>query len=231
MEIVRHLAGSVMPASCLLCGSMGPGALCAGCLSDLPHAGNACPACGAKQPTEDLCGRCLKRKPPYDRVIAAYDYSYPVDYLIRALKYRQSLLVARVLAPALAERARNLSGKDLQALLPVPLHRERLYRRGFNQSVEIAKRLGREVNIPIDTRLLRRHRATQEQALLGPLERRRNLRAAFSLNRDNPYQSVAIVDDVITTGTTASELARLLRRTGTKEIQIWALARATSSQE
>lgn len=229
MEIVRHLAGAVMPASCLLCEEPGPGALCAGCFFDLPHAGKTCPACGAKQPAEDLCGRCLTSKPAYNRVIAAYDYSYPVDYLIRAFKYRQSLLVAKALTPALAERTRSLCPDAPQVLLPVPLHSGRLYRRGFNQSLEIARRLAREPGIPIDTRLLRRHRATQEQALLGPPERRRNLRAAFSLNRENQYQSVAIVDDVMTTGSTASELARLLRRTGTKEIQIWVLARATPS--
>jgi len=116
-----------------------------------------------------------------------------------------------------------------QALLPVPLHYSRLYQRGFNQSLELTKRLARELTLPVDARLLQRHRATREQAQLGPKERRRNLRAAFSLKRANPYQSAAIVDDVITTGTTAAELARLLRRSGTKQIQIWALARANSN--
>ncbi|MEX2525561.1 MAG: ComF family protein [Gammaproteobacteria bacterium] len=228
MEIVRQLFGAVMPVSCLLCGAPEPqsGTLCSGCLADLPGSGVACPSCGAKQTTTDLCGRCQNRKPPYDQILSAYEYAYPVDNLIRAFKYRNTLIVAKSLTPALAERVRGQSRNTPQAMLPVPLHFGRLCRRGFNQSQEIARRLKGELGIPIDDRLLRRHKATREQALLAPRERRRNLRAAFSLNRGNPYRSVAIVDDVFTTGATVSELARLLRRTGTKEIQVWVLARA-----
>ncbi len=231
MEIVRQLLGAVMPGSCLLCGAPEPksGTLCSGCLLDLPPAGTACPGCGSHQAAEDLCGRCQNRGPPFDRVVAAYDYAFPVDRLIHAFKYRKTLLVAKALTPVLAERIRGEPENVPRILLPVPLHGSRLYQRGFNQSLEIAKHLARELDMPMDAHLLRRHRATLEQARLGPGERRRNLRAAFSLKRNNPYRSVAIVDDVITTGATASELARLLRRSGTKEIQVWALARASNN--
>lgn len=233
MNIIRELASRVMPAACLLCGDR-PGAgglLCQECLADLPGLDGACPACGRPRPGSTPCGPCLQRRPIHDRLIAAYRYQFPVDDLIRGFKYHGRLGICDALAPALARGIDDRLGSHLpQVMLPVPLHRWRLYRRGFNQSLEIARRLNRSLGIPIDTRLLRRHRATREQARLGPAERRRNLRRAFVLNGECTYDCVAIVDDVVTTGATVTELARLLRRHGVKEIQVWALARTAGEQ-
>lgn len=230
VAIVRQLTERIMPAACLLCG--GPardgGVLCPDCLADLPHTGPACPACGAPQMTMQPCGRCQAGSPPCDRTLAAFQYAAPVDQMIHSFKYRGSLLAARALTPALGELIRRHADPLPQIMLPVPLHRTRLCRRGFNQSLEIARALQRhpDIDIGIDAGLIRRHRATREQARLDPAERRRNLKNAFLLTRPCDYHSVAIIDDVITTGTTAGELAQLLRRAGVKHIQVWALARA-----
>lgn len=229
MEIVRQLAGRIIPAVCFLCGAEKPrsGLLCRGCLTDLPRTRIGCPVCGVEQSTAIACGRCQRRPPPYDCVITAYRYTAPIDRLIWAFKFQHTLLAGRALTPALAERVRMQCRRPPQAMIPVPLHWRRLYRRGFNQSLEIARDLQRSLAVDIDTRLVRRRRATREQARLAPKERRRNLRKAFALRRiREEIESVAIVDDVITTGTTVAELAWLLRQAGVKEIHVWALARA-----
>ena len=218
-----------MPAACLLCGGPAPysGVLCPDCLADLPHTGPSCPACGAPQISTEPCGRCQAGSPPCDRTLAAFHYTPPVDQMIRSFKYRGSLPAARGLTPALGELIRCHAGPLPRIMLPVPLHRTRLCRRGFNQSLEIARALQRHLHIGIDTGLVRRHRATREQARLEPAERRRNLKNAFILTRPCDYDSVAIIDDVITTGTTVGELARVLRKAGVKEIHVWALAIAS----
>ena len=110
-------------------------------------------------------------------------------------------------------------------ILPVPLHHRRLKARGFNQSLECARFIARRLNIPIDTQSVKRIKHTPPQMEL-PLEvRRRNIRGAFAVSQASYSQHVAVVDDVVTTGSTVNELARMLRRAGVKHIQVWSCAR------
>jgi ComF family protein len=158
--------------------------------------------------------------------VAPFRYRYPLDVLIRELKYHDRLACVRFLGGALADEVRARRSDLPERLLPVPLHWRRCIARGFNQSLEIARVVGARLNIPVDRGIVRRVRATPAQAGLPAAERRRNLRNAFLVAKVPPCKRVAIVDDVVTTGATAREISRALRRAGIEDVQIWAVARA-----
>ena len=228
MEIVRQLIAAIMPGSCLLCGvdvARQEHLLCTRCAADLPASGSGCYVCGAALPRELVCGSCLARPPAFDHVVSAYAYRYPIDHLIKNLKYRQQLVVTRALAQGLVQRIRQEGETLPDCLLPVPLHPLRLVRRGYNQAEEIARVVGRELGVAVAGNLVRRQRYTREQSRLLLSARRRNLRHAFALRRSPQCRHIAIVDDVLTSGATAGELARLLRRAGVERIDVWVLAR------
>jgi ComF family protein len=110
--------------------------------------------------------------------------------------------------------------------VPVPLHRRRQTVRGYNQAVEIARPLSRRIDCRLDTGLLVRERATREQSSLSARERRRNVAGAFRLRRSPDFEHGIVVDDVVTTGATSREVARLLRDAGCRRVSVLAAARA-----
>ena len=221
----------LFPGQCRLCGAATPDAreLCPDCRRDLPWLETVCSRCGHPlpgRPEGSWCGHCQRDTPAFDVTQALFRYQQPVDYLIKGLKFSGELAIARLLARLLAERvaARSESLPDL--LLPVPLHPARLRERGFNQATQLARRLGRELDIPVSCRLCRRIRHTQPQSLLPVRKRRKNLRNAFSVRGELPAAHVAIVDDVMTSGHTAGELARVLKQAGAGYVEVWVIARA-----
>ena len=113
-----------------------------------------------------------------------------------------------------------------ELVIPVPLHPTRYRHRGFNQSIEIAKTVAKELNIPLDLNSCSRHRDTPHQIALPAKLRRKNMKNAFLVQKMIPAQHVAIIDDVMTTGTTANELASVLKAAGVIHIDIWVCARA-----
>jgi ComF family protein len=219
------------PPTCLLCGD--PGAahrdLCAPCATALPYNRHPCPRCGAAlnetAPGDSLCGRCQKERPQYDATIAPLLYQDPVRYLIRALKFGGRHPCARLLGTLLAEPIATLSERP-ERIIPVPLHPKRYRQRGFNQAMEIARPIARRLKIPLDPTACSRTRNTPPQARLTAKERKRNLSDAFTIKKGFAAEHIALVDDVITTGATVNELARALRKTGIKRIDVWACARA-----
>lgn len=213
---------------CLLCGAAcaWDEGLCPPCQADCPRCGPACRRCGDPLPRTAVCGACLLDPPAFDFLVAPFRYRYPLDALIRGLKYRDRLAYVRFLGGALAEEVRARRLQLPECLLPVPLHWRRCIARGFNQSLEIAKVVGTRLAIPVDRGIVRRVRATPAQAGLPAKQRRRNLRGAFLVLQDPPWKRVAIVDDVVTTGATARAISRVLRRAGIEEVQVWAIARA-----
>jgi ComF family protein len=218
----------LFPSTCTLCGAAGElhRDLCAGCAGDLPYNAPCCSLCAAPLPQEGVCGRCLRHPPPYDAAFALCRYAAPVDRLIVGLKFHGRLGLSRLLGELMAE-AIAASGRGLPELLvPVPLHGSRLRRRGFNQALEIARPLGRSLGIPVDYRCCERVRATAAQTGLSAVDRRRNVKGAFRAIKDMEGRSIALVDDVVTTGNTAAELARALRQAGAKRIEVWSCARS-----
>ena len=219
----------LLPPACVLCGARADiDGLCAGCGSALPRLVKpVCRTCAAPIPGGETCGRCLGRAPRFDRVVAALQYAHPADALIRRLKYSGQLACARPLAATLAEALEREPYPDL--VLPMPLARERLAERGFNQSLEIARLACREFGLEIRTGLARRVRAGAPQTTLPWKERARNVRGAFACDADLTGLRIAVVDDVLTTGATLDELARVLKRRGAREVVGWMTARTVST--
>jgi ComF family protein len=178
-----------------------------------------------------LCGECLRRPPDYQHSVIPFLYAPPLTYLIKQMKFHRRLDLARgvgrLMADYLAERPDALP----EVMIPVPLHPRRMRRRGYNQALELARPLASVLDLPIDTRMVRRQRATAEQSHLEMPLRRRNVQKAFVLNRQRPYRHVAIVDDVVTSGHTVNELARVLRLAGVERVDVWSCCRATGREE
>lgn len=215
------------PPVCLLCGAPGQESLdlCQGCQAALPHNPIACWHCGIPLETPGICGRCQQRPPSFDMVVAPYQYQAPMEPLITGLKFHGQLSHAPLLATLLAKgvKARLLPIPEM--LLPVPMHPQRLRQRGFNQALEIARELSRQTAIPLRWDFLRRCRPTPPQSGLDERARRRNLRNAFQLTDNTVYRHVALVDDVMTTGSTVETLAQLLKQHGTDTVSVWVCAR------
>lgn len=207
---------------------------CHGCLSDLPRVIQPCSQCGVgintggNNLTENLrCGPCLTRPPGYDRVVSAFAYAAPVRQLISQFKYQRQLAIGTMLSEILTARVLESIPSPVDAILPVPLHPSRLRQRGFNQAVELARPVARALNRPLLLSQVQRQKNTPEQSSLSGKQRRNNLKQAFAIHEPIPYRSVAIVDDVMTTGSTVGELCSLLKRHGVNYVEVWCIARAT----
>ena len=219
------LAARLIPPVCLLCGDRARfDGLCPGCRDSLPElSSQRCPVCAVPNQTADLCGRCLQQQPAYDRVVATHLYDFPVNVLVHGLKYRGNLACARPLAAALVAALDAEPYPDL--VIPMPLSPARLRSRGFNQAMELARLAQREFGFRIAAHGCRRIRDSVPQAALPWKERARNVRGAFGCDLDLAGKSVAVVDDVLTTGATLNELAVTLKRQGADKVVGWIVAR------
>ncbi|NWL75799.1 amidophosphoribosyltransferase [Pseudomonas taiwanensis] len=218
--------------ACLLCHAPGDVLpICSGCEAELPWLSGHCSICALPLPTHGLpCGDCLKRPPPFTRVEAPWRYGFPVDSLITRFKHQGNWPQGRLLGELLARHLAHAFNEGLprpRALLPVPLAAPRLRRRGFNQAQMLGRWLSEELHIPLQEGWLQRIEDGPPQQGLDAAERRRNLRRAFALDvlADVKDQHLALVDDVLTTGTTAHFLARLLKRAGALRVDVYCLAR------
>jgi ComF family protein len=217
--------GSLFEQDCLLCAGVSDGALlCSACAGDLPrNAGACCPRCAL--PTNgETCARCLKSPPPFDATLAAFRYEFPVDKLMLAFKYGHRLALAAFFGEQIAARCAGLAA-DL--IVPLPLHRERLRERGFNQALEIARPVAAALALPIAATLCVRTRPTPAQAGLPLRERIRNMRAAFHCTTDLSGVRIVLVDDVMTTGASLAECARTLKLHGAAAVTLLVVARAS----
>ena len=211
---------------CLLCTApSGAHMLCADCHSSLPHIARACPRCAAPS-ADEICGECLKQVPAFDHTRAALEYAFPSDKLIQALKYGGQLALAKLFGELLYASLRATPMPDL--ILPMPLHPARLKQRGFNQALEIAKVLSKRFDIPLATHIAQRVVDTTPQASLPMDARHKNVKNAFACNHPLASQHIALVDDVMTSGATLNELAKVLKRAGAARVDVWVVARATT---
>jgi ComF family protein len=220
----------LLPPVCALCGEASDNAqdICLDCRHLLRRNRPACERCGVPLPAEvGLCGSCQSSPPLFDITRSAYVYDHPLDILIQRFKFQGELVLARLLGELLTEAIVATPAATLpQALIPVPLHQRREQQRGYNQARELAAVLAARLSVPVDAGLCSRPKATRPQSELAANLRRANLRDAFELRTDCSYRHVAIVDDVMTTGHTASALARLLKQAGVNTVEVWVLARA-----
>jgi ComF family protein len=229
-QLAGYLQRMLLTPSCIACGNRGSTKLdlCNSCRDQLVFNTRCCLRCSIPLVVEEaeLCGSCLRRPPRYQSSYCAFEYGYPIAELVRTLKYGHSLSHAQVLGTLLAEYLQQHRNQWPQCIMPVPLSTERYLQRGFNQAIELGRVLESQLHIPMNTHLLQRVRHTIEQAGLSRRERRKNLRNAFAVTATEVPTHIAILDDVVTTGSTMNEIARTLRRAGVKQIEVWAVARA-----
>ena len=221
----------LLPRHCVLCGQRsGSGNLCTPCRADLPRPGRVCRRCALPAPyAGDLpCGRCLQRPPPWDRAVAALAYVDPADWLVCRFKFGRDFSCGQVLGLELLDAISRSDHPPPDLIAPVPLHRARHFSRTFNQADLLARFLGREMGIPVHSRLLVRNRTTRAQSGLSAAGRRRNIRGAFHCGCElvPANAHVALVDDVMTTGATLTECTKTLRKDGVARVSVWVTARA-----
>jgi ComF family protein len=212
-------------------------ALCSDCETQLPWLHGHCLNCALPLPCTGLtCGACLQRPPSFTRVEAAWHYSFPVDALINRFKHQGQWPLGRLLGELLSHHLQHAFSEGLakpDLLLPVPLSRQRLRQRGFNQALMLATWLSQILHLPLHAQLLVRSHDTPAQQQLTASERKRNLRQVFALSEPSPIKGlhVALIDDVLTTGATAEAIARLLRRAGARRVDVYCLARTPKPGE
>jgi len=231
---VSVLADALLPPHCVLCGLRAnrTGNLCAPCRDELPRIVHPCRTCALPgvPPGSVACGACLANRPVWDEAIASLIYEYPVDQLVQAFKFRQNFVCGETLAGELVAAVESSGQTMPEAILPVPLHFLRRFQRGFNQSEFLARQLGKRLHIPVLVDKLQRPRRTRAQSGLDRKARRENIRAAFSCGAIS-HRRVALVDDVLTTGTTLAECARVLKQAGASEVLVWVAARVPDPRE
>jgi ComF family protein len=224
LSILAASLAAALPQDCLLCGAAGVEyLLCAACAADLPRPPAChCPICGEAVPSASPCGACLNKPPAFDATVVAFRYAFPVDKLVQALKYGHRLAIADYFAAAM------LSGQrpDSDLVIPLPLSRERLRQRGFNQAVEIARPRARALGLPLLLDGCARVLDTAAQATLPWQARRKNVRHAFECAVDLAGKWAIVVDDVMTSGATLDEFASVLKVHGATRVTNWVAARA-----
>ena len=230
---LKNSLSSFFSNQCLLCltPTQNMHLLCPGCEKDLPKNDCHCIICSVpfvsshNQQDVLICGKCQKSPPHYTTSIIPHIYSSPLKQLITQLKFHHNLSYAPVLAHSFIESVKERKNILPECIIPVPLHSERLRERGFNQALELARIISKQLKIPLDYSLSQRNKATPFQSGLSAKQRKQNLKNAFSIKKSKTYKHVAIFDDVVTTGTTVNELAKQLKQNGVEIIEVWAIAR------
>jgi ComF family protein len=205
---------------CFVCRGRARALLCDACRAELPQLGaELCPRCALPSPRGAVCGRCLSDPPAYDATTAVLAYDFPADALVHALKFRGELALAPFLGSLLSQK---LVEARVDRVVPVPLSAARLRDRGYNQALEIARHIARG---KLELDLCVRHQDATPQMQLPWDERQRNVRGAFRCRAPLAGATVAVVDDVMTTGATLDEVARTLKRAGAARVVNWVVAR------
>ncbi len=207
-KMFSWLTQTLLPSRCLLC--------------EVPLEGGV------------ACRRCLEALPwwreapllkPWGRIYPCWHYRFPIREVIQRCKYGRQIALARFLGELMAERFFQEGAPRPEAIVPVPLHPRRERERGFNQSGEIAGVVARRLGVPL-LEAVERVRDTPPQAGLSREARRHNLKGAFRVGRAVPRARIVLLDDVVTTGATLSELATALQRSGAAAIDAWVCAAA-----
>ncbi len=228
LNIIQHY---LIPPTCILCGNAGFDYqdICQGCFNDLTRNLHCCYRCAeifeTPNPSPQLCGHCISHAPLFDETYAPFIHQNIIRHLIATLKFNRQYKNARLLGSLLASHL-NKTAEMPELIIPVPLHKQRYQDRGFNQSIEIAHILSKQLNIPLNTTSCIRHRDTPHQINLHANQRKKNVKNAFKIISPITAYHVAIFDDVMTTGSTVNELAKVLKKSGVNRVDIWVCARA-----
>lgn len=203
-------------------------AVCVHCIELMTPLGPACRHCAYPLPDIHylMCGHCIKKPPYFDRAFIYYIFEEPLRSLLHQFKYHNGLYLSSFLSHLILKSISN-DTKLPQCLIPVPMHPQRIRLRGFNQAAILARSLAKKLHLPCDLSSCQKIINSAPQASLDSEQRRKNLHHAFKI-RKLPYQHVAIVDDLLTTGCTANELAFTLKKSGVKQVDVWCCARTVT---
>lgn len=205
--------------------------LCSDCESDLPQNSFRCVICAISIPSTQtrqhslVCGKCQKHQPYYATSQIPFIYATPLKQLITQLKFHGNLSYAPLLAFGFINSMQRSKNNLPECIIPIPLHTKRLQERGFNQALEMARIISKQLQIPLDNSLCTRNKVTPFQSGLSAKQRKQNMKGAFTISKPHQYKHIAIFDDVVTTGTTVNELAKELKQSGVETIEVWAIAR------
>jgi ComF family protein len=239
--VIDPLFSLLIPASCRICQrrieAWGRVPICADCWESVqPYEGAECTRCGyflqrPVAPGGVLCGLCRRGAFAFDQARSFGWYDKVLRGLIQGLKFDGFLPLARPLAGYLATALDRMQGAAFDLILPVPLHTRRERQRGFNQAALLAKELARACAIPVGSKDCVRVRDTPPQTGLRAAARRKNVTGAFAVPRPEPVRDlrVLLVDDVLTTGATASACAGALQDAGARSVSVLTLARARAT--
>lgn len=196
--------------------------LCAACIQDCPLAPRpSCPQCGLST-QGDVCGKCLKQQPYFDATHALFTYNYPVDALLQHYKYNNALYLSQTFAQLLSAKMQDT---EIDIIIAMPLHPNRIKERGFNQSLELAKIIAKQHDIALDSISCNRIKNTPPQASLPLKNRLKNMQGAFACNSTFSGKHIALIDDVMTTGSSLNELAKTIKKAGARKVSCYVLAR------
>lgn len=228
MSFIHRLFNLLLPNTCALCAKVTTSSLslCSDCRNELPILANNCSKCAQFLPDgQKLCGSCLNKPPPFDQVIASFSYQKPLIQLIIRLKFKRELYLGKTLGSLFLEELEKkfLTKPDL--ILPIPLHNKRLQERGFNQAVEIARPIAKSLRLPLDLTGATRIKETTAQSQLSSFDRKKNMQSAFCIKRNYQGKTIAVFDDVMTTGHTMRSFCEALKEKGAKRIEVWCIAR------
>ncbi len=204
--------------------------LCQECRYKLKLVMNPCKICGEElkeiHSEKPICGKCQTTARYYDAVFAPFCYSAPLDKLIQDMKYSKKISNCNLIAELLYEQIILQGVTRPECLIPAPINPNQFLQRGFNQSFEMAKRLGKLLDIPVFNDVIIKKENTERQSKLSYSQRQNNLKGTFYLNKPFSCQHIAIVDDVVTTTATANEIAKIAKSNGVQAVQVWACARS-----
>ncbi len=227
---MMRVAQLTLPQHCQLCvANSGSRLLCDACVADLPRLGACCPVCALPSADGACCGACLAYPPPWSRTTAALVYAFPVDRLLQQLKYGGRLALADWAGETLANAVRpsfvsRAPSDRPDRIVALPLATARQRERGFNQAREIAARVASTIALPLQSPL-GRVAGGKPQAALAWKDRSNNVRGAFHVDKDVRGGRIALIDDVMTTGATLAEAARVLIKSGAADVECWVVAR------
>ena len=231
---LRNTIATLLPCTCVLCRQTCATLICPGChqqfFNDISSRCIQCAIPLAGTQSNQQCGDCLSSKPNFDHTVVVCNYVAPIDQLILAYKFGHRLPIANLFSNMLLDAILKEHQQSLCDLLcPVPLGKMRLWERGYNQSLEIAKPLSHHLGVALSPQLLRRSRDTARQSSLHPDDRHKNVRNAFTIDSATIElirgKHIGVVDDVMTTGTTLNEIAGLLKRFGATKVSNYVFAR------
>jgi len=231
MKLMDKLLLNLFPSRCILCQqTVGQGLeVCSACYLALPHNETCCVRCALPLAQDTggsvLCGRCIKTPPAFDYAHSPFRYEDEIITLVHQLKFSEKIRFSRSIGEMLWQHFSTTDERP-DCLLPVALHKSRMRQRGFNQSIEISRELAKKLSVPIEHSAVLRQRHTPAQTGLSAKQRQKNIRGAFMMAGELNYKHVLIIDDVMTTGATVNELAKLLKKNRVERVGVLSIARA-----